>query len=457
MGFLTWNLCKHPFLFAGFLLFVTTSLSQAQADVSSPDALAGRKDQAEILQEADDIFAEVSRLSGLPIKKQVDKKFENLVFFHDYYLQLLQNQYPPETKVAYEKAFALFGFLPLGKDLIQTYLDSFLKVVQGLYDPKSKTLYIADWIKPEDQESALAHELTHALQDQSFDLQAFMDQGVKLSMDAQFARAAVMEGQAVAIALNYSLKDRNTDFTHAVDIAQWVGLNNLLDRSGKKAFGEKATLNETVSFPYVYGVTFLQSYVRSYGWEGMESLFRKPPSSTHQILHPRTFFPIRQEPVGIHVDDLSQEVLPGYKRIWDNCFGEYGLITLLQQFIPGKEAEKAVRGWRGDRIQVYENQKSKHLLMTGYLLFDQDDSAEDFFDAYRDYLDSKYEADIFRRSDDTIQWVSLKGGDREVYVERFGRRVVVIEGSDSGTTASLRGELWDVKSNKPAIRPAGGP
>jgi hypothetical protein len=424
------------------------ALAQTPPQNASPDELASQKDQAEILQEADDIFAEVSRLRGLPIKHPVEKKFANRAFFHDYYLRLLQAQYPPEKKRAYEKAFTLLGFLPPKADLIQTYLDSFLKVVEGLYDPKTKTLYIADWIRPGDQESTLAHELTHALQDQYFDLQSYLNRGENLSMDTQFARASIMEGEAVAVALDISLEDRNTDFTKVVNIAEWVRLSNLLDESAKQAFAKKVVLNQVISFPYVYGVTFLQGYVRAYGWSGMDYLFRHPPTSTHQIMHPESFFPRRHNPVGIQIDDLSKGPLTGFNKIWENTFGEYGLMTLLQQYMTEQEARNSVRGWRGDRVQVYENAATHRLLMVGYVLFDDEDTANDFFAGYKSLLDSKYEIDLFRRSDDTIQWVSVKGDDREAYVERFGRRVVMIEGTDSSLTARVRGALWDVKAHK---------
>ena len=337
------------------LLSFGPGLSWGQETTLSPDALANQKDQSDILQEADDIFAEVSRLSGLPIKYPVQKKFGDQAFFRDYYLQLLQEQYPPEKKKAFEKAFTFFGFLSPGADLIQTYLDSFMKVVEGLYDPKTKTLYIADWIKSGDQEGTLAHELTHALQDQYFDLESYLSAGETLSMDTQFARAAVMEGQAVAIAMNYSLEDHGRDFTKVANIADWVSLNNLLTESGKKAFGIKTGLNQVISFPYVYGATFLQSYIKAYGWPGMAYLFEHPPTSTHQILHPGDFFPRRRNPVGVRIDDMSSNVLLGFNKIWENTFGEYGLATLLQEYMPEKEALYSVRGWRGDSVQIYEN------------------------------------------------------------------------------------------------------
>jgi hypothetical protein len=420
----------------------------AEAASGDPAQLAAQKNQDDILQEADSIFAEVSRLRGEPIKRPVTKKFEDQAFFRAYYLRLLEEQYPPEKKMGIEKAYVFLGFLPAGGDLIQTYLDSFMKVVEGLYDPKTQTLYIADWIKSGNQEETLAHELTHALQDQYFDLQDYIDKGSDLSMDEQFARASVMEGEAVAISLNYSLEDRNTDFTQLVNIADWVRLSNLLEAEGKRAFGKKAVFNSVVSFPYVYGAAFLQKYVKAYGWQGMAYLFRHPPTSTHQVMHPETFFPRRQNPVEVHIDDLSQGVLSGYHEVWDDTLGEYGLMTFLHRYLPDEEARNSVKGWRGDRIQVYENPTTHNLLAVGYVIFDKDDSAGDFFRNYRDFLNTKYSVDSFRRSDDTIHWISLNNSDDEAYVECFGRRAVFIEGSPSDLTTKIRGALWNVQQVK---------
>ena len=413
-----------------------------------PDQLAAEKSQADIFGEADSIFQEVARLRGEPIKQPVAKKFENQAFFRAYYQHLLEEQYPPQKKEAIEAAYVFFGFLPRGSDLIQYYLDSFMKVVQGLYDPKTKTLYIADWIQSGNQEETLAHELTHALQDQYFGLQAYLDMSSKSSLDEQFARAGVMEGEAVAISLNYSLEDRNTDFTRLVNIADWVRLSNMLEAEGKKAVGKKAALNEVISFPYVYGAAFLQKYVKAYGWQGMDYLFRDPPTSTHQLMHPESFFPRRQNPVRVQVEDLSKTVLDGYEQVWDDTMGEYGLLTLLSQYLPEEEARNAVKGWRGDRVQVYGEKSSHRLLALGYVIFDSESSADQFFRSYREFLNAKYAVDGFRRSDDTIHWMSLKNSDAEAYVERFGRRAVFVEGTASDLTAKVRGALWNVEQVK---------
>ena len=441
------------------IVAINPAFSQTPEPTSSLDQRVDQKSQTEIIQEADDVFKEVSHLRGLPIKNSVKKEFKDRVFFRDYYLKLLNEQYPPKKKTGWEKAFQKFGFLPEGADLIKTYLDSFLKVVQGLYDPQAKTLYIADWISPGNQESTMAHELTHALQDQYFDLAAYLKKTNESTLDEQFARDSVIEGEAVAVALNYSLEDRQLDFTSLTNIADWVRLSNLMEESGQKAFGKKMVLHDVVDFPYVYGASFLQKFVKAYGWRGMSYLYKHPPSSTRQIMHPEAFFPKKNNPVQVKIEDLSAgsgaAPLAGYRKVWESTMGEYGLFLLLRQYLPEDEARRSVLGWRGDQVQVYEGDGASSLILVGYALFSGEETADDFFRSYRSLLNNKYQADIFRRADETIHWVSLVHGDEEVYVERFGRRVVFIEGTNSNQTAKVRGALWNfvpVKSreSKPA-------
>jgi hypothetical protein len=340
-----------------------------------------------------------------------------------------------------------------------------MKVVDGLYDPLTKTLYIANWIDTTDQEETLAHELDHALQDQYFDLQTYLENGVGDTMDEQFARSCVMEGEATAIALNYSLEDQNRDFTQLVNIADWVRFSNMFKEEGARAFGKKILLHDAISFPYVYGAGFLQKYVKVYGWQGMKYLFNHPPVSTHQIMHPGLFFPKRRNPVGVKINDLSPGTLPRCRKIWENTLGEYGWFLVLRGYLDESVARTAVSGWAGDQIQVYEDTESHRMILAAYLVFEGEGKAEDFFYGCRELLGRKYSLDSFLRSDDTIYWALLSPNDAEVYVERFGRRVVLIEGTVENETVKVRGALWDVVSEKtkklreekaPAQPPANG-
>lgn len=426
-------------LVAGFFLWA--SLTSAETPTPLPDA----PQPSTLQREADEIFKEVSRLRGLPIKSPVQALVKDRAFFRDHFRRHLLEQFPASRKKATEKAYALLGFLTEGADLIDTHLELLTAMVQGYYDPEAKALYIGDWVDPDKREGLLVHELTHALQDQYFDLGSFLEEGMGFSIDAQLARDSIMEGEAVAITLNYTLQDQGADFTRLKDIAQWSRQNRQLVESGQKAFGRKAVFNDAASFPYEQGAAFLQKYVRRYGWKGMNYLFEHPPSSTHQVLHPGSFFPRRRNPARVQVEDLSKTALGGGEKIWEDCFGEYRLYLLLRQYIGEGEARRAVEGWRGDQLQIYDC--GGRPVLVGYLVFDGEDPAERFFEDYRALLKSKYSGAVPRRSDDTIHWAILED-EREVYVERFGKRAVFLEGTSSAQTSRVRSALWDVVKAK---------
>jgi hypothetical protein len=434
---------------AAFLaFFIGTRSLWAQPSTSAIDRIIDEKSQSEILRQADDMFREISRLRGLPIKHPIQKAFENQAFFRDYYSKRLGEQYPPSKKQGWEKGFQALGLLPKGLDLIETYLNAFMKVVRGLYDPKSKTLFIANWIDSRGQEQTLLHEMVHALQDQYFDLEAYLDQSGRESFDSQFARNSLIEGEATALTLNYTLEDQGQDFTRLVNIAKWAQLNNLFEATAAKAFGRNSALHDVMNFPYVYGAAFLQKYVKAYGWAGLSNLYLHPPTSTRQIIHPAYFFPRRRKLLNVQIEDLSRGPLSSCRKVWGTVLGEYGWTLALRQYLPENEAWRATRGWMGDCTQVYETEGSGRLILVGYLIFDNENSAEIFFGSYRSLLSRKHEIESFRRADDTINWACLAGNE-EVYVEQFGRRIVIIERTTPEQTAKVRGALWTVVQKKP--------
>lgn len=434
------------------LFLLTFGLGGLLRGQENPASTPGDSDSTAVLDQADEIFKEVSRLVGLPPKFPVKKELKSRAFFNQYFQNVLREQYPPEKKAALEKAYVFFGFLAPGTDLVESYQDSMLKNVQGLYDPKTKTLYLADWVGEDLQEDVLAHELTHALQDQYFDLRTYMNQERDASMDYQFAHDSVMEGQAVAIALNYSLREKGKDFTQLKNIADAARLANQLDESGQRAFGRKAVLPDVADFPYVYGTAFLQKYVKVYGWQGMKYLFEHPPTSTHQILHPETFFPRRHNPIKVVLEDLSHGALKGRSRVWEDSFGEYGSFLVLGQSIPTEQAWGAVRGWRGDRYQLYEDKVSGALVGVGYALLEDEASAEIFFEAARALVISKYHIDSTRLPQSNPFRLALGGTGLEVCVERRGSRVVLIEGTKNTETTKVRNSLWNVKRGRTKSR-----
>ena len=89
-------------------------------------------------------------------------------------------------------------------------LDVLTDQVAGLYDPKAKEFYIADWIPADEQRAVMSHELTHALEDQSFHIDPWI-KAARPNDDAELAREAVSEGSALAAMVDYTLRDQTSE------------------------------------------------------------------------------------------------------------------------------------------------------------------------------------------------------------------------------------------------------
>src|SRR5581483_8580637 len=141
----------------------------------------------------------------------------------------------------------------------------------------------------------------------------------------------------------------------------------------------------------------------------------------------------------------------GRSRIWEDSFGEYGLFLVLGQFIPTEQAWSAVKGWRGDRYQLYEDKGSGALTSVGYALFEDEGSATQFFEAARSLLAFKYHVNIAGTLRSNPLRLSLGGTGLEIFAERRGKRVVLIEGTKVSETTKVRSVLWEVKRSEVKI------
>lgn len=266
------------------------------------------------------------------------------------------------------------GLLPEGIDYEQTLLDMLAEQVAGFYDPYAKTLYIADWLPIDMQRPALAHEIEHALQDQHFDLKKF-SAPLKEDGDRQLARSAVVEGDGTAAMLEYAQRAAGiTTSPMPEDIRQLGRQMMQISMNATPAFQKApAALRETLVFPYAAGLEFV--LVRRQGlvtasplpmpskggpvakeapagsWARVDELFRDPPDSTEQILHPEKFSP-RERPVRITAAPLTS--LAPRKEVRRDVMGELVFRIWFDSQLAESHATEAAAGWGGDRLVAYE-------------------------------------------------------------------------------------------------------
>src|SRR5580698_6655175 len=275
-------------------------------------------------------------------------------------------------------------------------VDLLTEQIAGLYDPKAHEFYVADWIPAADQKMVMAHELTHALQDQHFQIEDWA-KAARPNDDAELARESVLEGSAMAAMVDYLLQGTGRSLQDLPDIDP----SNLIGDMESTPMLKKAPpfLKDALIFPYLDGLNFSAAVLRPEGWSALPGIFAKPPVSTQQILHP-ALYKSGKIPPKVTVPSMDKEVGPDWAKLEDNIMGEFGWKEVLKQFLGEEKAEHLSPAWDGDRYLVYERKQTKSLVLVTRLRLATEDPAKSFFGQYSEALEKKHEkrTDESRRS-----------------------------------------------------------
>ena len=196
----------------------------------------------------------------------------------------------------------------------------------------------------------LAHELTHALQDQHFDLEG-KEANLKDNGDELFAFDSVVEGDATLVGIAYShggiMDDALAD--RAVSLTR-VEMRSMLARD--RAEGQPDALSLPGILTYVDGVAFVAEAWRRGGWKAVDALYQDLPLSSQQIMHPALYFDHRANPLQITIAG-SEKVLPEWSTVHSDTVGELNLKIILTRAF-GRNSPKVdlSRQWTGDRMLI---------------------------------------------------------------------------------------------------------
>ena len=278
-------------------------------------------------------------------------------------------------------------------------IDVLTDQVAGLYDPKSKEFYIADWIPADEQRAVMSHELTHALEDQSFNIDPWI-KAARPNDDAELAREAVSEGSALAAMVDYTMRDQKIGVRDLPDVALLIraGAVEEMDKDPNLAKAP-GYIRDELLFPYLAGTSFSQQFLKAHsGWADLNLLFKNPPISTQQILHPDMYL-TGVKPAVVTLPDWKAIAPADWKLLEENVIGEFGLQEVLKQFLGQDRADSLSAAWSGDRYAIFENQKTKETPLVFRLALDNAEDAARFFGQYSEALELKYKTrtELFRR------------------------------------------------------------
>ncbi len=458
--------------------------SAAQEQPKPPPKQEPPKDEVKITpRQAEELFHSVdeildfdSKQTGRPVKREVKRKLTS----RDEVVSFLTNHLDDEdTKRLRRSELVLkkFGLLPPNFDL-QTFLVALLREeVAGYYDPKTKTVNLLDWVPIEEQEPVMAHELTHALQDQAVGMQKWMKRGDKDlaeirkdptpadigNDETDNAREAVIEGQAQAMMFQYAIAPTGHSITTSPALVDAMVQETLTGTPGTKVFNEAPIfMKESLTFPYSYGMQFVVALMQKGGKEkAFAGVLQNPPHTTRQIMEPDTYLSgERIEPMP--VPDFKHN-FKDYQKFDIGAMGEFDVAVLIEQYAGKPASKKLYPAWRGGYYYAAKPKPDPHadavaVAPLGLLYvsrWSSADKAAEFAEIYAQSLKKRYKKvedtgdpapDAAKSSDSKVEL--LKGRhtwtteDGAVVIDEQGDTVFVSESLDAATTASLEKEVF---------------
>jgi hypothetical protein len=345
-------------------------------------------DLDELLRSADEILPQLAEIRGMPARSPLAKGVKSREEIRTYLRERLESEYPPQVVEAETRLLRHLGLIPPDLDLYSFLLELMTEQIAGYYDPFEEIFYIADWLPPPMQRPVMAHELTHALQDQYFDLDRFMTP-VEEDDDRTTARTAVFEGEALLTMLMWSLPEGVRDPARLPDPVQLHLAQLPLMKSEYPVFASApAYLQQAMLFPYAWGARFVQTFLRRHPWPEIGRLYRQMPESTEQILHPEKYLETLDPPRRVELEESDAWPTGFGETIFRNVLGEFALQRLLAHYLDERTAEEAAAGWGGDRIE-WRRAESGAEAMFLVVVWDSEADAEEFARAWRKVVDRR--------------------------------------------------------------------
>ena len=433
----------------------------SQSQAAKPETHITPGQAQELFRSVDEILHFASQDSGLPIRHSVKRALVSREQAMKYIESRMGSDEDAQRLNRSALVLKKFGLLPPDFDL-QTFLVALLREqVAGYYDPKSKTVNLLDWVDGDVQRPVLAHELTHALQDQAVNLDHWLKdgpRGQKKDFDVQddealAARQAVSEGQAMVVLTDYELAPLGKSILDAPDIvaAMKAGVT-----AGSPLFNSAPLyIKDSLAFPYTYGLDFERTLLQKQGKEAaFAGVLQHPPLNTREVMQPAVYLRGEHLPPLHPPPNLEKVLGKPWQQLDLGAVGEFDISVLVEQFAGESVARQVWPQWRGGYYYAahQKNTPSGEIAMLYLSQWAEPEQATKFAGIYVKSLKNKYkqiEAVAGARTgapqasagvqisiaDATTQWNTEEG---PVFVEPHGKFVLVMEGFDPRTAARLR-------------------
>lgn len=376
--------------------------AEAEQLIQDGDRLADQDDYSGALEKYTQAYHEVvSRVRGQKFSRRILPNLLTRKQLGEEMLKVMDREYTPEEWLLLESSYKVLKLMPMdmsAKDLMAKLMT---EEVAGFYDPEAKRMVLIRedeatkkpgflerllGSKPafdkDEQKTTLAHEMTHALQDQLYDLLK-MQKSVEKDDDMTMAFSALVEGDATLLMLadmdgGGDVKTMDPEVLRTT----FSLMSFMLPVAGGATYRKApAIFRDSLIFPYFQGIIFVASVASPNGWPAVHAAYASPPTSTEQILHPSKYLSAERDiPQRLILPDLSTIVPDSWKHLGGNCLGEFQTSILLKGV---RTARRAAEGWDGDRYEVYRDDKGRLAIVLASV-WDSVKDAEEFAKAYKE-------------------------------------------------------------------------
>ena len=391
----------------------TPQSSPSQAPDHSKTATRITPDQAkQLFASVDEIMKFSSQETGLPIKSAVKRRLTTRAAVESYLAEKFNEDQDSKRLERDEIVLKKFGLLDRDFELKPFLLQLLKEQIEAYYDSKTKTINLLDWVDADEQKPVMAHELTHALQDQHSDLEKWDDQTPDdVSTDAagdlehlaedemDTARDAVAEGQATAVMMDYMLKPLGKSLIKDPEVLDIIRQHMASSSDSPVMARAPLLLSESMLFPYRDGLSFEQDIWMDQGQTAaFAGTLDRPPTSTWEILNPLDYERKLIPPIPL---------LPDIHPLVDKLYRPYDIgqvgqldVHILTELFGGEDASRDFTSawdggiyWAGQLRSATtpaEQDTTKSLALFYLSVWRNAASAQNFAQLYANNLGNKY-------------------------------------------------------------------
>src|SRR5712691_5250801 len=374
------------------------------------------------------IEGQVSQIRGLQALTEPELKLLDHASLTAYLADQFERDYLPSERESDQKEYVLLGLLKPTDNLVQIQLSLLSDQVIGVYDSQSKALFVVAeeaGFGPGER-MTYAHEFNHALQDQYYDLNKIAPKH-PVSNDRSMAVHALIEGDAIMLQTLWAQSNLTQD-----DLIQ---LARGLAGSDDSLARVPMIVRTELLFPYLDGFNFVRQAYRQAGndYAVLDDLFKNPPESTAQQLHPEKY-QNHVQPLDVQLGDVAARLGPDWRKVGSGVLGELDTRIVLEQW--GTDHSAAIRtasGWSGDQWQLVEKEGRSAIVLKS--TWETPEAAKAFYSSYTRGLRTRFDSAMVEESTSSRQALSTPVTATDVRLQ--GSDVMTVIAFDRESAAAI--------------------